>query len=573
MPSRPPSSAAPTPGRFAGLEPILAAVVAATALAHVALLFHALATTSLTTDEFGTIFSYSAKGPLHVATHYNAPKNHILFNLLNSILPGRESIEPLRARILSYLATIGVIGTMGIFAVRTRRYLESALWMAAWAGSAALIEMSLLARGYGLLCLAAALSCACTVAFFQTRRLGWCIALGGLTALGTYTVPGYLFFGGTLLLSIWLLDRRWPVFLVGVGAAASVLLLYAPVLTQLFHETHEFADKPQGDFQSVEGIFRALRVYGFTGPSWQSLLLFAGACLSSFAVPPGRPVAPALRALMTATLAFFGAMLFLQTPPLRMATCAMLPLAFCAVMAAGELLRLFPARPIVRLAAIAAALWFGARSATAVAHFSYTPIENWSLAAAAIDAAFPTTVSIDYGNSGKYLSYYLAPGRAVVKSAGTDFEESRTLIVDAHRIWANGARNDARDFEARRASSRGVELGVPGSIRVIAMNYAMPPGAQRPALAPSPGARGKFAGTFAISASAHSVVVFFDRAIGDAKVTAALGTDRSLTSLIAGNAVIVPLAGKPAGDLHIEVRTHDSQARPVATLVVPGQLR
>ncbi len=47
---------------------------------------------SLSTDEFGTVGSFSSKGPLNVMTDYRAPKNHVFFNLLNSILPGRESL-------------------------------------------------------------------------------------------------------------------------------------------------------------------------------------------------------------------------------------------------------------------------------------------------------------------------------------------------------------------------------------------------------------------------------------------------------------------------------------------------
>src|ERR671930_2212760 len=59
-----------------------------------------MATTSLWVDEIYTIQHWSAKGPLFTVTHYNS-NNHILFNLLNSVTPGQDRFNPIRARLWS----------------------------------------------------------------------------------------------------------------------------------------------------------------------------------------------------------------------------------------------------------------------------------------------------------------------------------------------------------------------------------------------------------------------------------------------------------------------------------------
>jgi hypothetical protein len=61
-----------------------------------------MAKTSLWQDELWTIARFSSKGTFNTLTNYNA-NNHIFFNLLNPLTPGKP-FEPARARLWSFLS-------------------------------------------------------------------------------------------------------------------------------------------------------------------------------------------------------------------------------------------------------------------------------------------------------------------------------------------------------------------------------------------------------------------------------------------------------------------------------------
>ena len=66
-----------------------------------------MATTSLWNDELYSIAYYSAKGPLFTMTSESySPNNHIFFNLLNSVTPGHDRFDPVRARFWSWVFVI-----------------------------------------------------------------------------------------------------------------------------------------------------------------------------------------------------------------------------------------------------------------------------------------------------------------------------------------------------------------------------------------------------------------------------------------------------------------------------------
>lgn len=547
-------------GKFAAL------VVALCALAHLALATYALTTTSLTTDEFGTIFSYSARGPWHVMTDYDAPKNHIFFNLLNSVTPGRESIAPARARLYSVLATLGIVVVMAVYGSRTGRWLEAAAWMAAWAATTSALEMGLLARGYGLLALAAAFSCLAAERFFTTRDGRWLIALAVTTVLGTYTVPGYLFFGAPLLLAVWALDRTRRSFFAGVGAALGILLLYSPVLFAVLGSGSGYGAKYESDFQRWGDIIRAVRVYGLPGSNTFHTLWILAAGLP-FLVASPTPINRALRVVAFATFAAFGILLALKTPPLRMAAFIMVPLAFCVVGGAGEILRRCPWRGVATAFGIALALWLALFPARQAAAFRYVPLENWSDAAALIDAAFPVDVAVDYGRNGKYLRHYLAPERVVRKDAAADLATSRVLIVDAHRRWVNATWNTTRTFSARAQDPRGIELVAPGGWRDIYLNFAAP----RLERIPAPDGR-NWSARYPVEGPTHAAVLTYPQPLAGVTAEAeftpqAGGPSGKIRARVIGNAVIVPLAGQPPGELAVRIF---AAGAPNAAALIPA---
>ncbi len=74
----------------------------------------------------------------------------------------------------------------------------------------------------------------------------WLWTLGISVALGVYTVPGFLFFAGPLMLLLWLVERSRVTFFAGVLTAAAILLLYAPLLLQVFSRVHRLSSGQGG---------------------------------------------------------------------------------------------------------------------------------------------------------------------------------------------------------------------------------------------------------------------------------------------------------------------------------------
>src|ERR1019366_7131979 len=108
----------------------------------------AMATTSLWTDELHTIIHYSSRGPIATLTEYAEPNNHIFFNLVNSLTPGRGSVAPLRARLWSFVAFLLMLG-MGIsFFARRRSLVLGALLFCLLAVQPELLDLMLQSGGY-----------------------------------------------------------------------------------------------------------------------------------------------------------------------------------------------------------------------------------------------------------------------------------------------------------------------------------------------------------------------------------------------------------------------------------------
>jgi hypothetical protein len=154
----------------------------------------AMATTSLWTDELWSVLHYSARGPLAVVTEYHEPNNHIFFNLLNALTPGRSSVDPLRARFWSFAAVTALLA--GFLAYFSRRRVP--LWGLApfllFAAGPEFLDLMLQARGYGLLSLFALAASVLAVEHVQSGRPRTLPFLGVVSVLGAWTVPTFVFF-------------------------------------------------------------------------------------------------------------------------------------------------------------------------------------------------------------------------------------------------------------------------------------------------------------------------------------------------------------------------------------------
>jgi hypothetical protein len=512
-------------------------------------MMRAMATSSLSTDEFGTIGSFSAHGPWRVITDYRAPKNHVFFNLLNSLLPGRKSYDAARARALSLVAVALTAAAILAHAAWRGRWMAGATLLALWSLAPQALTLSLEARGYGFVGFFGVAASLAALEYLRGKDRRWLWALVAATALGAYTLPSFLFFAGPLMLLVWLADRtRWS-FFAGVGAVVATLLLYAPILKPLLAAFggYDVQGENEADFRSISGLLSAAKLYLFQAEDWQTWALLGVLALAPFVLLVRREDRAGLRVVAGAALAFCLAMLVLRTPPIRTAAFVFLPLGIAGLWAIGDGLRgRAPLRPLVWTAASALLLiaLFGA-----VRGFRFTPTENWTLAARGIEAAFPPDVRLDFQRYAKYFKQTLPD--ADTRSADYDpaaFAASRLVVADAGNKWAEGSR-----FAPPAGVDRVVQWTVPGTIRNIVLTFRLPadPGlAAAPAalvdgradtqialqpretvLHPAPGTQGK------------ALVVLLDRPSSPRELTIDAGD--GIHPVFAGNAVVIPLPPHP----------------------------
>lgn len=532
------------------IETLLAVVLIGLSLVLTCRMIHSMATTSLSTDEFGTIGMFSAKGPLRVVTNYRSPKNHVFFNLLSSLLPGRKSYDPARARLVSLAAVALTALCLIAWSAWRNRWMEGAVLLALWSSAPQMLSISLEARGYGLVGLFGTVAAISAIEYLSSRNRGWLWGVAAATALGGYTMPAFLFFAGPLMLILWATDRtRWS-FFAGVLAVAATLLLYAPVLRQVLAAFHGYGVQGEfeADFRSIHGVLTAAKLYLFQGQDWQTWGLLATLALAPFIPLPStvdRRERAGLRVVAAASVCLFATMLVLRTPPIRTAAFAILPLGIAGLWALGDILR--GALPRILRAAVWAVV-AGALIVSlsrAVVGFQFTPTENWNLAAEGIEAAFPPTVHVDFQRYAKYLGNTLPDADARDAKYDPAALAAGTLVVaDAGNKWAEGRR-----FAPPAGMSRVVQWVVPGTIRDMVLTFRLP---EQPLVdGPSHLVDGRMDTGVNLHdgvtlhpkqppADARALVILLDRAIvpGEVIITP------SMKTLVAGDAIILPLPPK-----------------------------
>jgi hypothetical protein len=371
------------PARVTVADEIEAA--AATAIVFTAALFlarfcFAMATTSLWNDEIYSNVFFSRHGPLHVATTYET-NNHPLFNLLSSLLPGRASLEPFRARIVSFAAVLALLGAVLAFFRRRRLFLAGALVFQLVAVHRELLDLTLQARGYGLLVLLAAVVSWGVLAVVEGERRRGLWALGVATVLGAYAVPSFVVWGGAALALLFFLEPRRDAGVAALAVAGGVLLLYAPVLPKLLHEMRMYETWFGKSYVGLAAVRETVLVYLLPGAPgsalawlWTLLVaaLLAGALVAL--VHEGRhAAAPAI--LLGASALFIGVCLVQKTPPARTTAFLALPVFLSAVwLAIGKPSR----RASIRAGfAVAAAAFLGPLNVDAARSFTFVPIESY----------------------------------------------------------------------------------------------------------------------------------------------------------------------------------------------------
>ena len=370
---------------------------------------------SLWTDEIYTIDHFSSKGPLVTLTDYHAANNHIFFNFVNSVIPGSDSYDPLRARALSICAIFFCIITTVYFYFRRKWYFAGALVLFSLTNSWTHMDLMLQARGYGVVVL-----CGVALVYFTYSYINeenWLGLLGCFLAsiIGTWTIPTFGFFSLSLTGLILLIMRRkkllWGVLL----SYLAVALLYVPLLPAMMRINSGYTGKWGAEFGSFGAVSTTIRNYLLPGASDVIILLLCVVTISVIIVPWKRlgyeNIVYPLRFVSAAICVFFTICLLLKTPAIRTAAFVVVPIAIVSISVAyiilsGFLIGRYAKIIVFSISTVLIYQNIAVKNKTLDRY--YVPHENWLETASVISHLFPPERVSIYNHHGtsnllKYL--------------------------------------------------------------------------------------------------------------------------------------------------------------------------
>jgi hypothetical protein len=432
------------------LERLIGAGLAAFGLLHLTLFTVLMLPTSLWIDEIISIRDFSSEGLWTVLSQYPEPNNHIFYNALLSLLPGRGSYDAVTARLPSALATFLMIGLLAGYFWRRQRFLEAGLIVVLLGASFDLLAILLQARGYGLQALLL------VIVFILAGRIRPPVAAGSWIALGTaavlslWTTPSALLLlapVGVLALSAPTLRRGLLALYLAMGVG--LLILHLPLLGSFLQVYTSYGAEHGRQFAELSALHHlGTIIFGPLPPAARAvvgLLLLGGILLAAVRA------CPASRAALLWTLGFVGAVglaALMTSPPPRVFAPFVPILWAVGCWSLGSLIRALP-RPAWRHigAFVAAALPFVLNAEVRKpGSVRYLPIENWKGVADLITSVLPPETVIGTRARPELLPLFLPPGYPVhlATSARPSWSDGFDVLVDSH--FTDGERWDEDDF-------------------------------------------------------------------------------------------------------------------------------
>lgn len=395
-----------------------------------------MATSSLWQDELYTIDEFSSHGAKFVLTHYNT-NNHILFNLLNSFHARKDRYHPTLARSWSFVfATLAVAAAIGYHAWR-RRLFEGSAQVFLLLANIRMLDLILQARGYGFLALAALLCSIIAWHYFRFESTLALVALPIVVFLGTWTVPTFVVFGGSLIVAILVYSRDLRWFVSGASALLAIGIAYWPVHSYLQRDITAYAGLYGREFATWNAINDLFSTFLFFGSgAWLTLLLLVLVIVRLSRSQPRRPRGKASVCLGFCILFTLVVVLKMQTPPERTVAYLVVPFAFVLITVIAEPLR----------EAGASRAWLGTMIFTLVAALAFTwhfhrtfhflPIEAWRETAQKVEAQFPEGTEVVATFRSERLKPYLNDDYPIVqKLDARKFTAGQQVVVDS-AFWS-----------------------------------------------------------------------------------------------------------------------------------------
>ncbi len=394
---------------------------------------------SLWQDEIYSITKYSSRGAGTTVTTYDVANNHIFFNLLNSLTPGAGSYDPARARLWSIVATVAtpVVGLVELG--RRRMVLAGALLFAVFATSTPWLQLSLQARGYGVLGLATMVVAVAVWAHLEHGRRSSLVTAAIASVIGCWTVPSFAFFVAPLWIALLAVRRTREVAVAAAVAGGVTVAVYLPVAGQLTSQFGSYGTQFEPEFQTPRDVAASLHSYlmGDAGPVitavWVVGLLAVVPVTLGWPAGVGRTVRDEARVLLASVAAFILICLILRSAPARTTAFVAVALAVATAVSLGALARQTSigrvhVAALVVLAVAAVTTIVGVRSQADPD--TWIPIENWTGAADYLAAVLPAGTEIFADPPSPNLGHYLHDGQTLARHFDAQaFAEGKMAIV------------------------------------------------------------------------------------------------------------------------------------------------
>lgn len=413
--------------------------------------WHFLATSSLREDEILNIAQYTSRGFDRAMTNYSLARNHILYNVINSLLPGSSSTWPPRARLVSLVSVSGGLFLLLVYAAGRGWLLPAAFFVPLLALNLFATKTLLEARGYGLIFFFAILACVGFAEWTRTHRRGWLTVLAVATVGGAYTLPYFIVFGGALMVMAWASRPSRETFFAGILAAVALGMLYLPIARDVLQVAvgygEEYANQSTVNFSTIEGFLRILQFFipydvlelgaGGFALCLAAVLAFTGA----FAKPHDRLTAASVTVALLGLAAFF---FTIGSVPIRTAAFTGGAQALVATLLLGTLFGariLRSGRPLIQLTFAVCAgiiLW------NATPRESLIPRQDWRSIGEFLDRSIPPQTPIWAFKSYRSLIQWNLPGHPEIEKTPLSSER----IAAGKLVAVDGEVHDRH--EARR---------------------------------------------------------------------------------------------------------------------------
>ncbi|WOR16081.1 hypothetical protein RYZ27_05320 [Hyphomonas sp. FCG-A18] len=393
-----------------------------------------MATTSMWNDELYSIRYFSQQGLYTAWTDYHEPNNHILFNMLASVIPSGLAYSPFWARIISFIAVLGALFFFLRFSFKEGFFAGGVLAVGLLFLNTDTLDLTLQARGYGIVFAAAITQSIFLYYFLKNGDAGSRNGLFISAFVGGATLPIYIPFAAIQCGLAFLLRPSWRFAFAGMVTGLAGIAFYLPTATQILGAASGYAKNWGTHYATMESVWETLEYILVENVS-PIYLIYASLALGLIALLL-KGWSYQLKMVLICLVAYIGftaVCLYLQTPLVRTTQFIVAPLAVGGAVLVSQLFRYEWGATIQTLVISAALAVIGYNGVQKIRNWHFVPIEAWSQVARFSEAVAPDQVKFYAPFRNWQLGVHLDdPGRLRTELNETAFRSGQMLAIDAN---------------------------------------------------------------------------------------------------------------------------------------------